>query len=180
MKDINSASKPKERSVQAKPRKQATFNNKFEKSPAKQGQIAEAEAPAKIKKSEKKLKVKIANNAPNAVDDAPSQAENPPLVNQGAEGNETEEPQTATAAQVTSWMQFFSQKEIDNAITESKKPVRKLTKEELKKQEANEKAEESDSEPSCDNYDEHELADRFDAAISEDERPELSKPEPPK
>ena len=62
------------------------------------------------------------------------------------------------------------------------KPVKKLTKEELKRLEENEEAGESDSEPSCDNYEEEELAGRFDAAISDDEKPEpkLEPPKPPK
>ena len=75
-------------------------------------------------------------------------------------------------------MQFFSQNEIDTAITESAKPEKKLSKEDLKRQEDHEDGE-SDSEPSCDNYEEEELANRFDAAISEDEKIE-PKPEPPK
>ena len=78
-----------------------------------------------------------------------------------------------------SWMQYFSQTELDVAIDESKKPSKKLSKEEAKKQEAAEQADESDSEPSCDNYDEYELAARFDAAISEDEKAERPREEPP-
>ena len=55
-----------------------------------------------------------------------------------------------------------------------------MTKEEIKRQEnENEEVDESDSEPSCDNYEEEELADRFDAAISDDEKIE-PKPDPPK
>ena len=79
-------------------------------------------------------------------------------------------------------MQFFSQNEIDSAITESVKPVKKLSKDDLKRLEENEEdGGESDSEPSCDNYEEEELADRFDAAISEDERvePKVEPPKPP-
>ena len=123
--------------------------------------------------------MKIAQAATAAADDAPNLAESSRLAGHGLDGNDIEEAQPGSDAPVASWMQFFSQNEIDDAITESKKPVRKLTKEELKKEEALEQVEESDSEPSCDNYDEHELANRFDAAISEDEKPVLPKPEPP-
>jgi len=66
------------------------------------------------------------------------------------------------------WHQFFANNEFENAVVESQKPV--VKKVALKKPEP-----ESDSEPSCDNFNEQELAERFEAAVSEDEREEMRK-----
>jgi hypothetical protein len=59
-------------------------------------------------------------------------------------------------------MSFFEGNEFENAIIESKKPIVKSN--------IIEKAPvESDSEPSCDNFDEIELVQRFEAAATDDE-----------
>lgn len=63
----------------------------------------------------------------------------------------------------TNWKQFFSTNEIETAIAESKKPVQT-------KKKVTEPVEiESDSEPSCDNYDEEELEQVFNIIQDSDE-----------
>ena len=74
----------------------------------------------------------------------------------------------------TNWKEFFSKDEIENAVIESKKPIKKENKtNKLTKSQANAKfmkeQVESDSEPSCDNFDEEELAEMFQVAVSDDE-----------
>lgn len=63
-------------------------------------------------------------------------------------------------------MEFFSGSEFQDAFEESKKPI-------LKNQKIVEKPAESDSEPSCDNFDEEELAERFEAAVTDGDDFEL-------
>lgn len=59
------------------------------------------------------------------------------------------------------WKEFFSGNEFNDAIKESQKPIEKRTN--------IGKPVESDSEPSCDNFDEAELVERFEAAAGDDE-----------
>ena len=58
----------------------------------------------------------------------------------------------------TNWLEFFSGTEFQDAVKESQLPT--STKPTIEKQAA-----ESDSEPSVDNFDENELAERFEAAV---------------
>jgi hypothetical protein len=62
------------------------------------------------------------------------------------------------------WMEFFSEAEFQDAVKESQKPI---IKQPTKLSEI--VAAESDSEPSCDNFEEYELAERFEAAVEEDD-----------
>ena len=60
------------------------------------------------------------------------------------------------------WMSFFEDNEFENALQESKKPIPKNPVYEKA-------AAESDSEPSCDNFDDEELVERFEPAATQDE-----------
>ena len=90
-------------------------------------------------------------------------------------GNEDEEKKEADEDDaMVNWKEYFSKEEIDDAIIESKKPIKKDAKgNKMLKSQANGKflkdAAESDSEPSCDNFDEEELAAIFEVAVSDDE-----------
>lgn len=125
--------------------------------------------PPKKKKQDKKGAASQAQKANTVTPAGPSGAAS---VTQSQQLNLSNTSITTAANEEEgelSWLQFFSQNEIEHAITESKKPIVNLTKQELQKLEKQENAGESDSEPSCDNYDEKELAERFEAAISDDE-----------
>ena len=65
-------------------------------------------------------------------------------------------------------MEFFKGSEFQDAVAESKKPIAKTK--------IPEKIEESDSEPSCDNFDEVELVQRFEAAVTKEQGLELPVP----
>lgn len=58
---------------------------------------------------------------------------------------------------------YFTKNEMDKAIQDAQKPIEKTHSK--KKQ----KAYESDSEPSCDNYEEQEMKEIFNDALSESE-----------
>ena len=89
--------------------------------------------------------------------------------------NEDEEKKEANENDaMANWKEYFSKEEIDDAIIESKKPIKKDGRgNKMQKSQANGKflkdAGESDSEPSCDNFDEEELAAIFEVAVSDDE-----------
>lgn len=74
---------------------------------------------------------------------------------------------------------YFSDDEFSTAVKESKNP---LAPKKNKMSDIKEEAVESDSEPSCDNFEFEEMKNIFQDAISEDELEELqlkSKPKPP-
>lgn len=90
------------------------------------------------------------------------------------ENDEEEKKDAEEDDAVANWKEYFSKDEIDDAIIESKKPIKKDVKgNKMIKSQANSKflkdAAESDSEPSCDNFDEEELAAIFEVAVSDDE-----------
>ena len=63
--------------------------------------------------------------------------------------------------------QFFTKNEMDKAIQDSNKPIEKSPRNKAKKQSKKEQVFESDSEPRCDNYEETEMKEIFNEALSE-------------
>ena len=63
--------------------------------------------------------------------------------------------------------QFFSKNEMEKAIQDSNKPIEKSPRNKAKKSKKEVQVFESDSEPSCDNYEEAEMKEIFNEALSE-------------
>ena len=63
--------------------------------------------------------------------------------------------------------QFFTKNEMEKAIQDSNKPIEKSPRNKAKKSKKEVQVFESDSEPSCDNFEEAEMKEIFNEALSE-------------